>query len=255
MPCSARNLALPRDDARARRPCRRRPCRPASRSRSPATARACAPARRSTMASASGCSLARSTLASFCSTSSAVKPGAGSMCTTFGRPSVSVPVLSTTSVSTFSMRSSASASRMSTPCCAPLADADHDGHRRGQAQRTGTGDDEHGHRGDERVAERRARPPDQPGDEGQHRHEDDDRHEPAGHLVGHALDGRAAALRRGHHVDDLREQRVGADLLGAHHEAAGLVHRAGRDLGARPPWPPASARRSPSTRRRCPCPR
>ena len=34
-------------------------------------------------------------------------------------PSVSVPVLSTTSVSTFSMRSSASALRISTPACAP----------------------------------------------------------------------------------------------------------------------------------------
>ena len=72
------------------------------------------------MAMASGCSLARSTLASFCSTSSLGKPGAGSMCTTFGRPSVRVPVLSTTSVSTFSIFSSASASRISTPCCAPL---------------------------------------------------------------------------------------------------------------------------------------
>ena len=39
--------------------------------------------------------------------------------TTFGLPSVSVPVLSTTSVSTFSMRSSASAFLISTPACAP----------------------------------------------------------------------------------------------------------------------------------------
>ena len=43
-----------------------------------------------------------------------------------------------------------------------LADADHDRHRRGQAQRTGTGDDEHGHGRDEGVAERRRRTPDQP---------------------------------------------------------------------------------------------
>ena len=41
------------------------------------------------------------------------------MATTFGLPSVSVPVLSTTSVSTFSMRSSASAFLISTPICAP----------------------------------------------------------------------------------------------------------------------------------------
>ena len=38
---------------------------------------------------------------------------------TFGLPSVSVPVLSTTSVSTFSIRSSASAFLISTPACAP----------------------------------------------------------------------------------------------------------------------------------------
>ena len=48
-----------------------------------------------------------------------------------------------------------------------LADADHDGHRRGQAERTGAGDDEHGHGRDERVGEGRTRPPQQPGDEGQ----------------------------------------------------------------------------------------
>ena len=41
------------------------------------------------------------------------------MSTTLGLPSVSVPVLSTTSVSTFSSRSSASAFLTSTPSCAP----------------------------------------------------------------------------------------------------------------------------------------
>ncbi len=48
-----------------------------------------------------------------------VKSLAGTMATTFGLPSVSVPVLSTTSVSIFSMRSSASAFLISTPACAP----------------------------------------------------------------------------------------------------------------------------------------
>ena len=46
-------------------------------------------------------------------------PSAATIATTFGLPSVSVPVLSTTSVSTFSMRSSASAFLISTPACAP----------------------------------------------------------------------------------------------------------------------------------------
>src|ERR1700680_4039126 len=39
--------------------------------------------------------------------------------TTLGLPSVSVPVLSTTSVSTFSIRANASAFLISTPACAP----------------------------------------------------------------------------------------------------------------------------------------
>ena len=48
-----------------------------------------------------------------------VKPSAGTTAVTAGLPSVSVPVLSTTSVSTFSMRSSASAFLISTPAWAP----------------------------------------------------------------------------------------------------------------------------------------
>ena len=41
--------------------------------------------------------------------------------------------------------------------------------------------------------------------------------------VGEPLDRRAAALRLATMRDDLREQRVGADALGAHHERAGAV--------------------------------
>ncbi len=72
-----------------------------------------------TIAAASGCSLPRSTLAAKRSTCASSKPGSATTATTFGLPSVSVPVLSTTSVSTFSMRSSASAFLISTPNCAP----------------------------------------------------------------------------------------------------------------------------------------
>ena len=72
-----------------------------------------------TIATASGCSLARSTLAASRRTSPSEKPGAGTTAVTAGLPSVRVPVLSTTSVSTFSMCSSASAFLMSTPACAP----------------------------------------------------------------------------------------------------------------------------------------
>ena len=88
---------------------------------------------------------------------------AGSMWTTFGRPSVSVPVLSTHQRVDLLHLLERLGIADEHAVLRALADADHDGHRRGQAQRTGTGDDEHGHRRDERVAERRRRAPDQPG--------------------------------------------------------------------------------------------
>ena len=71
------------------------------------------------IAAARGCSLLRSALAAKRSTSPSVKPGAATSATTFGLPSVKVPVLSTTSVSIFSIRSNASAFLISTPTCAP----------------------------------------------------------------------------------------------------------------------------------------
>ena len=68
-------------------------------------------------------------------------------------------------------------------------------------------------------------PSDAPYDERQRRGQHHRRHEVARHRVGQALNRRAAALRLGHHPHDLRQQRVGADALGAHHEAAGAVDR------------------------------
>src|SRR5438309_1283552 len=73
----------------------------------------------STMAAASGCSLPTSTLAARRSTSPSSASATGTTARRRGRPSVSVPVLSTTRVSTFSRISSASALRMSTPASAP----------------------------------------------------------------------------------------------------------------------------------------
>ena len=72
-----------------------------------------------TIAAARGCSLPRSRLAASLSSSSSLTPGAGLSATTLGLPSVNVPVLSATSVSTFSSRSSASAFLIRTPACAP----------------------------------------------------------------------------------------------------------------------------------------
>ena len=77
-----------------------------------------------TMAAAKGCSLARSSAAAKRRSSVSSIPGPpaeleANRVISFGFPSVSVPVLSTTSVSTFSMTSSASAFFTNTPAIAP----------------------------------------------------------------------------------------------------------------------------------------
>ena len=72
-----------------------------------------------TIAAASGCSLARSTPATMPRTRFSSKPGSVSIATTFGFPSVSVPVLSTRSVSMLARSSSASALRIRIPAVAP----------------------------------------------------------------------------------------------------------------------------------------
>ena len=84
-----------------------------------------------------------------------VDAGAARPSTSRGLPSVSVPVLSTTSVSTFSRRSSASALRISTPAVRAAAGADHDRHRRRQPERAGAGDDQHRDGVDQRVRQAR----------------------------------------------------------------------------------------------------
>ena len=140
-------------------------------------------------------------------------PGCGSIVTSLGLPSVSVPVLSTTSVVTFSRTSSASALRISTPAFGAAAGADHDRHRRRQAERARARDDQDGDGIDERVRQSRLRPIDCPDDERHDGHGDDDRHEPAGHRVGQPLNRRAGSLRLAHHAHDLCEQRVAADAL------------------------------------------
>ena len=108
------------------------------------------------------------------------QPAAGTTAVTAGLPSVSVPVLSTTSVSTASMRSSASAELDQHAGAGAAADPDHDRHRRGQAERAGAGDDQHRDRGDQAVGQPRLGPDDRPADEGQRRQRDHRRDETAG---------------------------------------------------------------------------
>src|SRR4030081_735317 len=81
-----------------------------------ASPRCCAALR---IARASGCSLPRSTLAARRSNSLLSTPATGITATPLGLPSVSVPVLSITSVSMLSSCSSACASRIRIPACAP----------------------------------------------------------------------------------------------------------------------------------------
>ena len=106
---------------------------------------------------------------------------------------------------------------------------DHDRDRRGQAQRTGTGDDEHRNGGDQGVGQTgfgTDQAPDDSGEQGDRDHRGD---EPARDCIGQPLDRGATALGLGHHLDDLRQQGVRAHLVGAHDKGSGLVERAGHD--------------------------
>ena len=102
-----------------------------------------------TIASASGCSLARSTLAASCSTRLSSKPGAGTMAATAGRAlrqraglvdHQRVDLLH--ALQRFGVLDEHAGLRAA-------ADADHDRHRRREPERTRAGDDEHAHRRDQ----------------------------------------------------------------------------------------------------------
>ena len=95
-----------------------------------------------TIAAASGCSLPRSVLAAKCSTCVSSKPDAGTIATTFGLPSVSVPVLSMTRVSIFSIRSRCLGILDQNPRLGAASYTHHDRHRRSEAERAGAGDDQ-----------------------------------------------------------------------------------------------------------------
>ena len=92
----------------------------------------------------------------------------------------------------------------------PAAGADHDRHRRGQAQGTGAGDDQHGHGVDQGVGHPGLGAERGPGDEGDDGDRDHGRHKVGGDHVGQALDRRPAALRLAHQPHDLGEHRLRA---------------------------------------------
>ncbi len=167
----------------------------------------------STMATASGCSLPRSRLAANRRSSSSVTPETVLTAVTDGLPCVSVPVLSTTRVSTFSMRSSASAFLISTPALAPrptptmidigVASPSAQGQAMISTVTAATSPN----------ASLGSGPQTDQAPESNHGHEDHQRHEPAGDAIRQTLDRRPAALGIGNHLDDAGKHRVAADLL------------------------------------------
>ena len=113
-----------------------------------------------------------------------------------------------------------------------FADRHADRHRGGQAKRTGTSDDEDGDRRDQGIGKCGSGTPDRPRDERNDSHAEHGRNEIARHCVRHALNWRSAPLRLADHCYDAREHRVRADLVGAHDQRAGAVHRPSDELVA-----------------------
>ena len=128
----------------------------ATRSRAPSTSampRSLAPA---TIAAASGCSLPRSRLAASRSELALGRsPASGTTVTSVGLPSVSVPVLSTTSVSTFSQHLERLGVLGQHAQRRAPARRHHDRHRRREPERARARDDQHGDRVDERMRQPR----------------------------------------------------------------------------------------------------
>ena len=110
-----------------------------------------------------------------------------------------------------------------------FADADHDGRRRGQSQRAGTGDDQHGDQRQQAADEPLGGVEHEPEEKRRDGQQDDDRHEDGGDAVHEPLHRSLAALRILHEANDLREHRTFADLDGPVTERAALIDRAGEN--------------------------
>ena len=125
------------------------------------------------------------------------------------------------------------------------AGADHDRHRRREAERARAGDDEHRDGVDERVREARLGPERAPRRRtSTTATSDDGGHEARRDHVGEPLDRRAAALRLADHAHDLREQRVACPTRSARiTKRAGAVDGRRRSRGRLASSRPGSARR------------
>ena len=108
------------------------------------------------------------------------------------------------------------------------AGADHDGHRRGQSQRAGTGDHQHGNGTVQGKFQSVSR--DHPDDERHRRNAHDHRDEHARDLVRQPGDGRFGAARVLHHADDLRQSGILAHFVRPEFQIPFGVDRCRSDL-------------------------
>ena len=118
---------------------------------------------------------------------------------------------------------------------------DHDRRGRGEPERTGTGDHEHGHRVEDGHFPIAAE--ESPGEQRHAGRRDDRGHEHLAHAVDQALDRRLGRLGRLDLADDARERALRAHGDRARDEATFAVHRAAGHAARRRPWPPAGSRR------------
>ena len=126
--------------------------------------------------------------------------------------------------------------------CLPAADEDaalgapagpnHDRGGRGQTHGARTGDHEHRDRRHQAMRQARFGPHRQPGQQGQGRHEEHDRHEHLGDAVGQPRDGRLRPLRTLDEGHDPGERGIAPDARRTHHEGPGRIHRRADDLVA-----------------------
>ncbi len=110
------------------------------------------------------------------------------------------------------------------------AHGNHDGHGRGEPQRTGARNDQYGDARDQRVSEARLRAEHSPADKGDDSRSHNRRHKDCRYFVRKALYGSAAALGFAYKLHDLGQEGFAADALRDHDEAPAGVKCAGGDF-------------------------
>src|SRR6266403_1813403 len=102
--------------------------------------------------------------------------------------------------------------------------ADHDRHRRREAECARTRDDQDSYGVHNGMRETRLWSEDYPGDEGHYRNRDHGRNKPAGYSIRQPLNWSSRALRLADHLHDLRQHGLAANAFGAHHERSVAVY-------------------------------